>query len=433
MQSLSLYELNGLVREAIEAQLPDALWVRAELSSVHVNGAGHCYLELVQKHPSGAGLIAKARAVVWASRWRMLQSFFEQTTGQAFAAGISVLLNVTVEYHELYGLTLVVEDIDPAYTLGDMAQRRREILQQLEKEGTIGLNKELTFPLVPKRVAVISSETAAGYGDFCHQLATNTYGFMFQLKLFPAVMQGDAVEPTIIHALDAIAAEQEQWDVVVIIRGGGATSDLVGFDTYELAANCAQFPLPILTGIGHERDTTVLDAVAHTSVKTPTAAAEFLINRMAVTAEHLDDLASTLAADITLRLQTEDQRLQSLTMRLPAAIALRTASAENTITLCVQRLHTAVALHKASAESAISLYEQRLHTATTTLLAAQHHRLDIASKVLANASPDVVLRRGYTLTRTADGHVVTSASTLSAGDILITRFAEGEAKSTVTK
>lgn len=411
VETLTLFELNQRVRGAIDEALPDKYWVRAEMSSVNVNAAGHCYIELVQKHPSGAGMVAKARATIWAGRFRMLRPYFEQATGQAFTAGISVQLLVTVGFHELYGLSFVVEDIDPTYTLGDMAQRRREILLRLEREGTIDLNKELPLPMLPRRVAVISSETAAGYGDFCHQLATNAYGFVFCPKLFPAVMQGDAVEATVIAALDAIAAEEENWDVVVIIRGGGAASDLVGFDTYLLAANCAQFPLPIITGIGHERDTTVLDAVAHTSVKTPTAAAEFLIGQTAEAAAHLEHLTDSLAAAITTRLGAEKQRLQGLALRLPASFAVR----------------------KANETAAITLRLQRLRTAVGTLMAEQRHRLEVASKVLAGANPAVILRRGYSITYAPDGHAVRHAADLHEGDILVTRFADGEKKSIVTE
>ena len=409
METLTLFELNERVHEAIAEGLPDEYWVRAEMSSVSVNAAGHCYIELVQKHPSGAGMVAKARATIWRGRFCMLKPYFEQATGQAFTAGISVQLLVTVEFHGLYGLSFVVEDIDPTYTLGEMAGRRREILLRLEHEGTIGLNKELPMPLVPRRVAIISSETATGYGDFCHQLATNAYGFAFSLGLFPAVMQGDAVEPTVISALDAIAAEAERWDVVVIIRGGGAASDLVGFDTYLLAANCAQFPLPVLTGIGHERDTTILDAVAHTSVKTPTAAAEFLISRMAEAAARLGHLAESLAAAVTTRVAAAAQHLQGLTLRLPAAFALR----------------------RADAAHALTLRRQRLQAAAGTLMAGHRHRLEVAATVLAGASPDVVLRRGYSITYAADGHAVRSAARLREGDVLHTRFAEGEAYSIV--
>ena len=290
---------------------------------------GHCYIELVQKAERGNALVAKARGTIWASIYNMLRPYFENATGQRFAAGINVLMQVTVDYHEQYGLSLTVHDIDPTYTLGDMARRRREILQQLEAEGVLTLNKELHMPLLPQRIAVISAAGAAGYGDFCDQLMNNPYGFAFYPRLFPAVMQGDKVESSIIAALDTIAAERDHWDVVVIIRGGGATSDLSGFDTYPLAANCAQFPLPIITGIGHERDDTVLDTVAHTRVKTPTAAAEYLIGALADAAAHHEALVHRLTMGLTQRLHREEQRLQQLTTRLPAGFAIMQAKQQH--------------------------------------------------------------------------------------------------------
>jgi len=264
MDSLSLLELNALVRRSLEQCLPDQYWIQAELSDVRSNTTGHCYLEFVQKDPRSNNLVAKARGMIWSNIYRLLKPYFEETTGQLFASGIKVLVKVTVQFHELYGYSLTVLDIDPAYTLGDMARRRREILMQLEEEGVLTLNKELEMPVLPQRIAVISSATAAGYGDFCHQLQHNSGGFFFYTELFPALMQGNQVEESVLAALDRINDRVNEFDVVVIIRGGGATSDLSGFDTYLLAAACAQFPLPVITGIGHERDDTVLDSVAHT-------------------------------------------------------------------------------------------------------------------------------------------------------------------------
>ena len=408
MSPLSLYELNHRVREAIDQSLPGEYWVQAEMSSVNVNAAGHCYIELVQKNDRGPGLVAKARATVWAGRFRMLKPYFEQATGQAFVAGISVLLLVTAEFHELYGLSYIVQDIDPAYTLGDMARRRREILQRLESEGTLRLNKELELPVVPQRIAVISSETAAGYGDFCNQLLTNPYGFAFTTRLFPALMQGDRVEASVIAALDAVAAEAEQWDVVVIIRGGGATSDLAGFDTYELASNCAQFPLPIITGIGHERDDTVIDAVAHTRVKTPTAAAEFLVNRLVEAAEHLAHCVDAVADGISRRMTAEQQRLARLAQRLPGAFALRRTNEDHRLGRALERISTGIG----------------------NLLTRQQHRLELAEKVLEGASPERILRRGYSITYRA-GRAVRSAADVAVDEVLLTRFADGDIYSKV--
>lgn len=306
--SLSLVELNMLVRRSVRACLPDEYWVQAELSDVRSNYSGHCYLEFVQKDSKSNALVAKARGIIWNNVYSRLKPFFERETGQLFVSGIKVLVKVTVDFHELYGYSLTVVDIDPTYTLGDMARRRKEIISRLESEGILTLNKELELPVLAQRIAVISSATAAGYGDFCNQLEHNPYGFVFYPHLFQAVMQGDKVELSIIAALEKIYQTQEKWDVVVIIRGGGATSDLSGFDTYNLAAHCAQFPLPVLTGIGHERDDTVLDVVSHTRVKTPTAAAEFLINHLRGTAEALDGYDSFINQTIPDILQREKER-----------------------------------------------------------------------------------------------------------------------------
>ena len=410
-ETLSLYELGRLIRLTLSRGLPDAYWVRAELSEVREAYNGHCYIELVQKAERGNALVAKARGTIWASIYNMLRPYFENATGQRFAAGINVLMQVTVDYHEQYGLSLTVHDIDPTYTLGDMARRRREILQQLEAEGVLTLNKELHMPLLPQRIAVISAAGAAGYGDFCDQLMNNPYGFAFYPRLFPAVMQGDKVESSIIAALDTIAAERDHWDVVVIIRGGGATSDLSGFDTYPLAANCAQFPLPIITGIGHERDDTVLDTVAHTRVKTPTAAAEYLIGALADAAAHHEALVHRLTMGLTLRLRREEQRLQQLATRLPAGFAIMQAKQQHRM----------------------AQIESTLHTALQHTLIKQQHRLELLEKAVESASPSHILKRGYTITR-CNGKVVTSASKVPQGAILTTEWADGtvtsEAKDT---
>ncbi|MBR5962872.1 MAG: exodeoxyribonuclease VII large subunit [Bacteroidaceae bacterium] len=408
MEVFSLYELNGKVRRAVEDQLNEEYWVRAEMSSVNINAAGHCYIELVQKNEKNNSLLAKARATVWANRLPIIKGYFEQETGQAFVAGISVQLLVTVQFHELYGMSLLVQDIDPTYTLGDMARRRREILRQLEEEGTLTMNKELPMPLLPQRVAVISSETAAGYGDFCNQLHNNTYGLVFYTRLFPAVMQGDKVEESIIAALDAIASSEGCWDVVVIIRGGGATSDLAGFDTYALASNCAQFPLPIITGIGHERDDTVVDAVAHTRVKTPTAAASFLIDAAMTTAMCLDEYIAAISSGIREKITREQQRLQYLSQRIPSAYALSRAREEHLL----ERLR------------------QRMSTGAGAFLSEQRHKVALVEKVLAGAAPENILRRGYSITL-LNGKVLRDASEIREDDILCTRLASGSVRSKV--
>lgn len=402
METLSLLELNALVRRSLEQCLPDEYWVQAELSDVRTNSTGHCYLEFIQKDPRSNSLIAKARGTIWANVYRLLKPYFEEATGQAFVSGIKVLVQVSVSFHELYGYSLTVQDIDPTYTLGDMARRRREILKQLEEDGVLTLNKELEMPALPQRIAVISSPTAAGYGDFCHQLKNNSRGFYFYTELFPALMQGDRVEESMLAALDAILNRQPEFDAVVIIRGGGATSDLSGFDTYLLAAACAQFPLPVITGIGHERDDTVLDSVAHTRVKTPTAAAEYLINCMNLAADELEVLAGQLHDSVFSRLAEEHRKLNLYINRIPSAV-LR----------CIS-------------DAKLSLLGARrdISQAVTTSLSHSRHRLDLLQQRLADASPEKVLARGYSITL-KDGKVVKDAALLSTGDELVTRLKSG--------
>lgn len=408
METLSLLELNALVRRSLEQCLPDEYWVQAELSDVRTNSTGHCYLEFIQKDPRSNGLVAKARGTIWSNVYRLLKPYFEEATGQAFVSGIKVLVQVTVSFHELYGYSLTVQDIDPTYTLGDMARRRRKILKQLEEEGVLTLNKELEMPDLPQRIAVISSPTAAGYGDFCHQLQNNPRGFFFYTELFLALMQGDRVEESVLAALDLILNRQNDFDVVVIIRGGGATSDLSGFDTYLLAAACAQFPLPIITGIGHERDDTVLDSVAHTRVKTPTAAAEYLIDCMDLAADGLEVLASRLHESVLSRLTEEHRKLNLYRNRIPSAVVRRISDAK--LTLLAAR--------------------RDISQAVTSSLSRQRHRLELLQQRLTDASPEKMLARGYSITL-KDGKAVKDAASLNENDEILTRFYRGEATSIV--
>lgn len=410
MEGISLFELNALVKRSITQCLPDEYWVQAEISDVRCNTTGHCYLEFVQKDPRGNSLIAKARGAIWSNVFRLLKPYFEETTGQAFVSGIKVLVKVTIEFHELYGYSLTVQDIDPTYTVGDMVRRRNEILKQLQEEGVLTLNKELEMPLLPQRIAVISSATAAGYGDFSHQLSGNPHGYYFYTELFPAIMQGNQVEDSILCALETILERLDDFDVVVIIRGGGATSDLSGFDTYLLAAACAQFPLPIITGIGHERDDTVLDSVSHTRVKTPTAAAELLINHVDSAAEQLYTLSEQLRQSVLWLLNQEKQRLSALYNRIPS--------------LAIKQL----------TDARMELYDikNNLKQSATVLLTAQKHKLELLQQRIADASPEKLLKRGYSITL-KDGKAVTNASQVQPGDVLTTHLAKGKVTSVVSE
>lgn len=429
--SLSLVELNMLVRRSVRACLPDEYWVQAELSDVRSNYSGHCYLEFVQKDSKSNALVAKARGIIWNNVYSRLKPFFERETGQLFVSGIKVLVKVTVDFHELYGYSLTVVDIDPTYTLGDMARRRKEIISRLESEGILTLNKELELPVLAQRIAVISSATAAGYGDFCNQLEHNPYGLVFYPHLFQAVMQGDKVELSIIAALEKIYQTQEKWDVVVIIRGGGATSDLSGFDTYNLAAHCAQFPLPVLTGIGHERDDTVLDVVSHTRVKTPTAAAEFLINHLRGTAEALDGYASFINQTIPDILQREKERLERCVSRIPSQVEIRLQREVFRQERLFKRMELAWQSRLMREEHRLDL-SLRIAGALQTRLQREKHRLELFEQRVNAASPDVLLKRGYSITLN-NGKAVTDASLLKDGDEIVTRLAKGEIRSKVIK
>ena len=408
MEAITLLELNGRVKSTLQFEMPDAYWVQAEISSISPSGQGHCYLELVQKDATGRNFLAKAKANIWRGTWLKLKPYFEAQTGETLKVGMKVLLQVTVTFHEVYGYSLVVQDIDPTYTMGDMARRRKEILEQLAKDGVIGLNQELDIPALPNRIAVISSATAAGWGDFRDQLANNIYGFQFYVKLFPALMQGDDVERSVISALNAVAMRRDDFDVVIIIRGGGAVSELSCFDSYNLAFNIANFPLPVITGIGHERDDTVADVVAHTKVKTPTAAAEFIINKVFDTASDLENLTRRMSDAISERMNAEKVRIERLSQKLPSLFAvLKTRQEQILETIWIRSVN-----------------------GVRNMLTAQTHKLEIVDKTLAAADPAVILKRGYSLTR-AGGRVVKCASDLKKGDRLTTVFSDGSVESEI--
>ena len=438
-QHLTLYDLNRLVREVIECEMPDEYWVEAELSECR-ESRGHCYMELIQKDEQTATPIAKASAKCWASKWSVVRPYFERTTGQQLRAGMKVLLKVYPQFHEAYGFSWIVSDIDPTYTLGDMARKRQEIIRQLKEEGVFDLQRELRLPLFCQRIAVISSETAAGYGDFCHQLADNPYGFRFEPHLFPATMQGEGVEQSIIAALNQIflmgtengerktengerktengerrterydypAAEssrpetnhtsqfstlnsqlstlRSQFDCVVIIRGGGATSDMSGFDTLALAENVANFPIPIITGIGHDRDESILDMVSHTRVKTPTAAAAFLIAHLKEVLDVISDTEHRMANSVLSRMEKEQLKISRFTETIP---------------LLVQRR-----------------------------LTHERHRLELIEEKVKNLDPMLLLSRGYSITL-FNGKAVRRADQLKEGDEIETRLEKGTIKSII--
>lgn len=381
----TLQLLNALVREAIEIELPDEYWVEAELSECR-ESRGHCYMELVEKDETSNTPIARASAKCWKQTWAMLQPYFERTTGQSLRAGMKVLLKVYAQFHEAFGFSWIVTDIDPTFTLGDMAQRRQAIIRKLKEEGVFDLQRELTIPRFCQRIAVISAETAAGYGDFCRQLTENEYGLQFEPTLFPAIMQGEQVEQSVIAALNSIHEQINDFDIVVIIRGGGSTSDMSGFDTLALAENVANFPLPIITGIGHDRDECVLDMVSNMRVKTPTAAATFLISHLADTLQHVNDLQQRIAFLFSMVRTNMEHQLE-------------------------QR------------------YERLLHAIDQRLINERHH-LELAEQKVISYDPSLLLKRGYSITL-HNGKVVRDPQQLKEGDEIETRLEKGNIKSKV--
>ena len=413
-QRFTLRQINLMVREAIEIELPDEYWVEAELSECREN-SGHCYLELIEKDPRSNTPIARASAKCWRQTWQMVKPYFERTTGQPLQTGMKVLLKVYAQFHEAYGFSWIVSDIDPTYTLGDMARKRQEIIRQLKEEGVFDLQRDLHIPLFAKRIAVISAANAAGYGDFCRQLEENDYGFRFEVTLFPAVMQGEQVEQSIIRALndiyEAIVPDGNMsgtYDCVVIIRGGGATADLSGFDTLALAENVAQFPLPIITGIGHERDESILDMVSHTRVKTPTAAATLLIDNLRQVLERIDDAQQRIAMAISQRLANQKSRLSTLQTLIPT-LALRLVGDQR---------------HR------IEMQANRLPVAIERRLTNQKHLLENLSLKLQGFDPQLILSRGYSITL-KDGRAVRDPQQLKPGDEIETRVEKGSIRSLV--
>ena len=383
MKQYSLSELCAEIQEVVENDLLERYWVCAEIASL--SARGHCYMELVEKADDNM-LAAKVRATCWSNVYSLLSAYFIQETGQALRVGMQVLVEVSVAFHPVYGLSLNVWNIDPTYTQGDLAKQRQATIRRLTEDGVMELQQSLELPTLIHKVAVISAADAAGYGDFCDQLQNNRFGVKFEVELFAAVMQGDHAPKSIIKALNEIVSEEEKWDIVVIIRGGGATTDLGCFDDYELASHCAQFPLPILSGIGHTRDMSVVDMVAHTSVKTPTAAAEWLIERVAEQVEMIRQLALRLQRATQHAVVQENNKLQA--------------------------------------------YMQRMSHAAQRLLMQEQNRLQMWTKMIELHSPERIFKMGYSLTM-VNGKPVMRKEDVKEGDVLKTYLQDGVVESVV--
>lgn len=427
----TLFELNRMVRTTIASTLSDEYWVEAELMDVRTS-AGHCYMELVQKADGTDTPVARASARCWRNTWAIIQPHFERVARQRLSNGMKVLLKVYPQFHENYGFSWIVTDIDPTFTLGDMQRKRLEIIRRLKEEGVFDLNKELRLSPFTQRIAVVSSENAAGYGDFCNHLDKNLYGFGFKTTLFAAIMQGERVESSVIEALNAINRDRDSYDCVVIIRGGGATSDLAGFDTLALAENVANFPLPVITGIGHDRDESVIDMIAHTRVKTPTAAASFLIDNLRHTADRIETAATRIASCTTKRMEMERLRLSGMEDRIPALFSLARVRQENRIDTLYNKMYSAAVRIVADNNRRIESLSGRLGTAAMLRMSTEQHRLALLEQRVAAVDPALMLKRGYSITL-LNGRALRTPADAGDGDVLETRLGKGVLKSKVIK
>jgi exodeoxyribonuclease VII large subunit len=473
---ITLQELNSLIQENLQLSFPDQIWVTAEIGELKVNRNGHCYIELVEKDKQTDTILARSRATIWAWQFRFIQPYFETTTGQALTSGINVLVSVTVEFHNVYGLSLNIKDIDPAYTLGDMARKRQQVIDRLTEEGIFDMNRELEFPDIPSRIAIISSPTAAGYEDFMNQLNANRSGFQFYTKLFEATMQGNDAPASIIGALDFIYDYEELFDVVVIIRGGGSQMDLSCFDDYNLSAHIAQFPLPVLTGIGHEKDESVSDMVAFQKLKTPTAVAEFIIERMENAEDNIDELEQLFITEVKELLNREEKRVEDATRlfkplvksniernlyrlgnlansvkpligdiieqekfvlynhaeKLKSISSSNIKDAKNELQDMTSKIQYLNKITNQQALQNITENEERLKQATANVFENEIKKVEWLEKNMKLIDPKNILKRGFSITM-KDGKAIKNASQLYEGDTIENVFYKGKVGSVVKK
>ncbi len=473
-QKLTLSELNNQIKDALTGAFPSLVWVVAEISELKENRSGHCYLDLIEKE--GNEIIARTRATIWSYTYRMIKPYFETTTGQFFTQGIKILVQVLVEYHPSFGLSLNIKDIDPVYTVGDMALQRKEIINRLQNEGVFDMNRELQLPLVPQKIAVISSATAAGYQDFMNQLENNEFGFRFYTRLFQAVMQGAEAVPSIIRSLEKIYQYEDFFDAVVIIRGGGATADLSSFDNYDLAFHITQFPIPVITGIGHEKDDTIIDLVAHTRLKTPTAVAEFFINGMERFYEKLVQLESEVVQLVREQIENRHDYLEQLASGLQQQVSsfindknIQLIRKGNEIQQNLSRYsfrkNVELSNFKHDVQSAFSMWRMKrenglnqkrrilkrvagetliteksklgylkegLLKETRNFIQREQEQIRLNENAVRLLNPENVLKRGYSLTM-KEGKIIKSSSQLIENDVIETRFSDGNVESKIIK
>jgi len=452
--SLTLLELHTRIKESFRKTFPSAIWITSEISEMHDNRSGHCYLQLAEKDKTGEKILATSRATIWSSNYMMIKTQFGNITRRPLTAGLKVMFKVEVVFHVLYGYSLNVIAVDPSYTLGDIERRRREIIERLTNEGVIDMNKLIPFPDLPKNIAVISSQTAAGYGDFMEHIQNNTFGYKFNVKLFPAIMQGDNTRGSVIAALDSINEYVDFFDVVVIIRGGGSQTDLSYFDDYEIALNIAQFPLPIISGIGHERDVSIVDLVANLRVKTPTAAAILLINRFQIQDNLLSDYGSRLKESVETLTEKEYNFQNNKIILIKHLFSALLSKHKTSLVLLSQKSSYGVQALIKGQDISLSSYFADLKNLTSNkinienmnfshiildikkqsnfIFASSSSLLEIAETKMKYANPDIILKRGFSITR-VNGKAIASISNLKLGDNIETKFSDGNAISEINK
>jgi len=428
MEHLSLYDLNIKIKDCLKVNLEESYWVVAEIGEIRVNQKGHCYLELVEK--ADDKIIAQNRAVIWSYTFRNLSGWFESLTGQTLKPGLKILSNVIVTYHEVYGLSLNIRDIDATYTIGERAKKRLEILKKLKEDGVLDMNKQIPLPLVPQRIAVIASSTSAGYLDFMSQLENNTLNYQFRISHYQAIMQGNEAERSIIEALLEIHREIEHYDILVIIRGGGATLDLECFDGYELASHVAQFPVPIITGIGHERDETITDMVAHTSLKTPTAVAEFLISGCRDFEGQINNLYTRIIDQVLDIFKERKGHLAYLSKHLKYITENTLKGQALGLNILGKNINNAANRRIQVMETALAGYIRAIKLNTERYLTLQNKDLMNLAKSIELVDPKKILKRGYSITR-SKGKIIKSAGDLRQGDIIESVFYDGKKESKI--
>lgn len=453
-EKLTLYELNQMIRQTIETNFSIKYWVVAEISEIKESTSGHCYLELVQKDEQQETLKARARATIWSYTYRMLKPYFETSTGRPLSPGLKILVSVEVIFHELYGYSLNVGDIEPTFTIGDIEQKRRETIEKLISEGVFDMNKELVIPILPKRIAVISSPVAAGYQDFVSQIENNPYGYKVDYRLFSSVMQGDEAENSIITALNKIYSLHDTFDVVVIIRGGGSQVDLSCFDSYWLAAHIAQFPLPVISGIGHEKDTSVVDLVANTKLKTPTAVAEFIISKFLEAEEIANNLYSELQNTVKVIIDNSKAKLQSIKSLLSPVILQSTSNEMFKLLYKKQAFQNITSKNLISKKNRLQYFftksevgymnrlqqfrlkqanlPDRVKSSLVIFSIRRFTHLDKIESIITGVDPINVLNRGYSIT-THNGKIVKDSNQVEHESMLHTRLKRGELLSTVIR